>query len=57
MAGVNEAVVQKLAGHGSIDTTLKYYTHIFSDVLRKAPTALPFARIVGLSREDGIRVG
>lgn len=57
MAGVNKAVVQKLAGHASIDTTLKYYTHIFSETLRKAPAALPFARIVSLKKVDGVRVG
>jgi len=28
MAGINEAVVQKLAGHASMATTLKHYTYI-----------------------------
>ena len=43
MAGVNEAIVQKLAGHSSITTTLKHYTHIVSDSLRRAQASLPYA--------------
>ena len=44
MAGVNEAIVQKLAGHASIQTRLKHYTHILSDSLRKAQASFPYAR-------------
>ena len=43
MAGVNEAVVQKLAGHASMSTTLKHYTHIVPDSLRRAQSSLPYA--------------
>ncbi len=41
MAGVNEAIVQKLAGHASIQTRLKHYTHILADSLRKAQASFP----------------
>ena len=44
MAGVNEAIVQKLAGHASISTTLKHYTHILPESLRRAQQSLPYAR-------------
>ncbi len=43
MAGVNEAVVQRLAGHASMSTTLKHYTAILPDVARRAPERLPWA--------------
>ena len=42
MAGVGEAIVQKLAGHAHMSTTLKYYTRVFADSLRSAPAALPY---------------
>lgn len=41
MAGVNEAVVQKLAGHASMDTTLRHYTRILPEAGRAAPARLP----------------
>jgi integrase len=41
MAGVNAAVVQKLAGHSSISTTIKHYTGIMPDALRAAQARLP----------------
>jgi len=47
MAGVNQAIVQKLAGHASISTTLKYYTHILPEPLRRAQRSLPYARTEG----------
>jgi integrase len=43
-AGENEAVVQKLAGHASITTTLKHYTRILPETLRRAPAKLPYAQ-------------
>jgi integrase len=43
MAGVNEAVVQRLAGHASMETTLKHYTAILPEVARRAPERLPWA--------------
>jgi len=46
MAGVNEAVVQKLAGHASMGTTLKYYTHIMPEALRIAQARLPFVEVL-----------
>ena len=39
-AGVNAKVVQELAGHSSIETTLKYYTHATDDLLNEAVTNL-----------------
>jgi integrase len=42
-AGENEAVVQKLAGHASISTTLEHYTCVLPETLRKAPAKLPYA--------------
>ena len=45
MAGVNEAIVQKLAGHASISTTLKHYTHILPESLRRAQDSLPYAKM------------
>ena len=46
VAGVNEAVVQQLAGHTSISTTLRYYTRIMPQALRRAQAQLPFARVL-----------
>ena len=46
MAGVNAAVVQKLAGHASIGTTVKYYTGLETDALREAQKRLPFGKII-----------
>lgn len=43
MAGVSEAVAQKLAGRAWISTTLKHYTGILPEVLRAAPLRLPYA--------------
>jgi integrase len=43
-AGENEAVVQKLAGHASMATTLKHYTRILPETLRRAPGKLPYAQ-------------
>jgi integrase len=43
MAGINEAIVQKLAGHASITTTLRHYTHILPESLRQAQQSLPYA--------------
>jgi integrase len=43
-AGENQAVVQKLAGHASMATTLKHYTRILPETLRKAPAKLPYAQ-------------
>ena len=40
---LSEAVVQKLAGHSSIQTTLKHYTAILPEVAREAPSRLPWA--------------
>ena len=45
-AGVNEAVVQKLAGHASVSTTLKYYTRIMPEALRIAQARLPFVEVL-----------
>ena len=47
-AGENEAVVQKLAGHASMATTLKHYTRILPEILRKAPAKLPYAQGLGI---------
>lgn len=46
MAGVNEATVQKLAGHASISTTIKYYTDIMPEALRRAQDRLPFKKVL-----------
>jgi integrase len=42
MAGVSASVVQKLAGHASISTTVKHYTQIMPEALREAQSRLPF---------------
>jgi len=42
MAGLNEAIVQRLAGHSSITTTLKYYTEIFQNDLKEATRKLAY---------------
>jgi hypothetical protein len=39
-------VVQKLAGHASMGTTLKYYTHIMPEALRVAQARLPFVEVL-----------
>jgi integrase len=44
MSGVNEAIVQRLAGHASIATTLRHYTHILPESLRQAQESLPYSR-------------
>lgn len=43
MAGVNEAVVQQLAGHASMQTTLKHYTAIMPEAAQEAQARLPWA--------------
>jgi len=50
MAGVNEAIVQKLAGHSSISTTIKHYTGIMPEVLRSAQQRLPFHGVLRTCR-------
>ena len=46
MAGVDEAMVQKLAGHSSITTTIKYYTEIMPQALRSAQERLSFGNVL-----------
>ena len=46
-AGVNAALVQKLAGHSAIATTVKYYTGVMPDSLREAQGRLPFDEVIG----------
>lgn len=46
MAGVTEAVAQKLAGHASIMTTVKHYTAIMPESLRAAQERLPYRDVV-----------
>ena len=48
MAGTNEAIVQRLAGHASIATTLKHYTHILPESLRQAQRSLPYVHAGGM---------
>jgi Phage integrase family len=53
MAGVSAAVVQKLAGHASIATTVKHYTQIMPEALREAQSRLPFGEAIsGVSYRD-----
>jgi integrase len=47
MAGVNAAIVQELAGHSSISTTLKHYTRIMPQSLRDAQRRLEYASVLG----------
>jgi integrase len=46
MAGVNAAVVQKLAGHTSIATTVRYYTGVMPEALKAAQAKLPFGEVI-----------
>jgi len=46
MAGVSAAVAQRLAGHASIATTVKYYTGIMPEALREAAGRLPFGSVI-----------
>ena len=48
MAGVNAAVVKKLAGHASIGTTVRYYTNVMPEALRLAQAQLPFEKMLGV---------
>lgn len=43
-AGVHPAVMQRLAGHSSMRTTMQIYTHVHQDDMRKAVDALAIAR-------------
>lgn len=47
--GVNEAVVQKLLGHASMQTTLDYYTHVLAGSIKAAQALLPYGSIVSKS--------
>lgn len=49
MNGVNEAIVQRLAGHVSIATTLNHYTDIFPDALRSAQMSLPYLGVCSVN--------
>jgi len=46
-AGVNAALVQQLAGHSAIATTVKYYTGVMPEALRAAQARLPFGAAIG----------
>jgi len=46
MADVNQAVVQRLAGHACITTTLRYYTGTMPVALRSAQGRLPFVHVL-----------
>ena len=46
MNGVNASVVKDLAGHSSIETTQKYYTHITDEAMRSAQESLPFREAI-----------
>jgi len=46
-AGVNAALVQQLAGHSAIATTVKYYTGVMPEALRAAQARLPFQKVIG----------
>ena len=43
-AGVHPSIMQKLAGHENIETTMRIYTHVNNDDLRQAQEALAHAR-------------
>ena len=43
-AGVHPSVMQKLAGHSSMNTTMKIYTHVHSEDLKDAIDSLASAR-------------
>lgn len=45
-AGVNQAIVQKLAGHASMATTLRFYTEIPPENMRSAQGLLPFGSVL-----------
>lgn len=45
-AGVNAALVQQLAGHSAIATTVKYYTGVMPSALRAAQARLPFGNAI-----------
>ena len=49
MSGANQAIVQKLAGHASITTTLNHYTSIFPEALRSAQMGLHYANVSGVT--------
>jgi len=52
-AGVNAALVQQLAGHSAIATTVKYYTRVLPGALRDAQSRLPFQEVIaGVSYPD-----
>ncbi len=57
MAGVNEAVVQKIAGHQAISTTLRHYTRMFDDRLMAASMRLPYRAIVSKSCREVEKAG
>jgi integrase len=46
-AGVPLRTVQRLAGHASAETTLRYYTAVMPEDERAAPTRLPYAALGG----------
>ena len=45
-AGVNAALVQQLAGHSAIATTVRYYTGVMPEALRAAQARLPFGKAI-----------
>lgn len=44
-AGVNQAIVQRLAGHTNITTTLRHYTQVRDESMVEATEALSFAHV------------
>jgi hypothetical protein len=46
MADVNQAVVQRLAGHASITATLRYYTGTMPEALRATQGRRPFVHVL-----------